>query len=739
MARTKQTARKSSGGCAPRRQLATPNIRSFRTFMASQQAVGTATASTGSRAAAKGTKSSYINYENTLGEFRFPLGIPTEAQQEFEPRFQTGRSSNATAKTESHFVGINFASKLDNAGIVRHGRPCIDVVFVVDVSGSMTCGFNENDFYGCSPEKSKLGVAKRCIKAMLQQLQHHDTISVLLFNTSTTVLIPQTQVGTMDKADVNATIDSIQSGGGTDLHKGYVDGLSLLPKASTRKSTAKGAPTPLRMSRVMFMTDMQSSLDDEKAVLRTLKKHAVRMKQYTTIVGIGVDLSVGTVETLSCTPGCKYISVSSATEFEESVLTDFAHDVTPIAFDITISLGGGFKIAKGFGSPELNVIKPSATNLKISSEFSCRTYASAAGAEGQGILLIKLQNPATNDVEKVPITTTWKDLAGTSHTSRIVVDLCRTVADSSRAVRKAIVLTKYVDLQADYVLDDDEIGGNTKGTTQTKIAAHAKWIDAFTQFDATLKAEMKACGDDTIYKGNNKNIEQTVQQIIRLEKAEIKGLQQEAAKEAKAAAAKKKLLEDRSLMDAADCDIPEEYRCPISSQLIADPVVAADGYTYERDSIAKWLETSDRSPMTNLKLSSKTLKPNRALKSAIATFVAELKKKKSHVSGASAAKHTGRARAATAASAPAKTTTPRSKRRAVATTKALPDLVEMPEPSPARGRRSRSTAGKPDAASALAIVPHTTPRAAKNSKRRAASSLGETPRRSKRLREHKEM
>jgi hypothetical protein len=48
-----------------------------------------------------------------------------------------------------------------------------------------------------------------------------------------------------------------------------------------------------------------------------------------------------------------------------------------------------------------------------------------------------------------------------------------------------------------------------------------------------------------------------------------------------------------------------------------DPVVAADGYTYERDAIAGWLAKSGRSPMTNETLASPALIPNHTLRSAI--------------------------------------------------------------------------------------------------------------------------
>lgn len=48
-----------------------------------------------------------------------------------------------------------------------------------------------------------------------------------------------------------------------------------------------------------------------------------------------------------------------------------------------------------------------------------------------------------------------------------------------------------------------------------------------------------------------------------------------------------------------------------------DPHVAADGYTYDRKAIEKWFEEDDKSPMTNLPLSSKRLIPNHTLLSAI--------------------------------------------------------------------------------------------------------------------------
>ena len=67
MARTKQTARKSSGGSAPRAQLASASSAVFRSFLTSQQASGPV----GARGGAVADKRIFINCENVFGGVRF--------------------------------------------------------------------------------------------------------------------------------------------------------------------------------------------------------------------------------------------------------------------------------------------------------------------------------------------------------------------------------------------------------------------------------------------------------------------------------------------------------------------------------------------------------------------------------------------------------------------------------------------------------------------------------------------
>ena len=55
-------------------------------------------------------------------------------------------------------------------------------------------------------------------------------------------------------------------------------------------------------------------------------------------------------------------------------------------------------------------------------------------------------------------------------------------------------------------------------------------------------------------------------------------------------------------------------------EMMNDPVIAADGHTYERVAIEQWLETNDNSPMTNSPLNNKDLVPNHAVKAMIMDY-----------------------------------------------------------------------------------------------------------------------
>ncbi|KAM6583503.1 hypothetical protein CsatB_010505 [Cannabis sativa] len=81
----------------------------------------------------------------------------------------------------------------------------------------------------------------------------------------------------------------------------------------------------------------------------------------------------------------------------------------------------------------------------------------------------------------------------------------------------------------------------------------------------------------------------------------------------------------KRLADLANTNVEEKknmqalshYYCPILQEIMEDPYIAADGFTYEYRAIKSWLEKHDVSPSTKQKLQHSMLIPDHTLRSAI--------------------------------------------------------------------------------------------------------------------------
>ncbi|XP_047308314.1 U-box domain-containing protein 8-like [Impatiens glandulifera] len=68
--------------------------------------------------------------------------------------------------------------------------------------------------------------------------------------------------------------------------------------------------------------------------------------------------------------------------------------------------------------------------------------------------------------------------------------------------------------------------------------------------------------------------------------------------------------------------LPDDFKCPISLEIMSDPVILSSGHTFDRSSIRQWLDAGHRTcPITKLPLSDPpTLIPNHSLRSLISNY-----------------------------------------------------------------------------------------------------------------------
>lgn len=69
--------------------------------------------------------------------------------------------------------------------------------------------------------------------------------------------------------------------------------------------------------------------------------------------------------------------------------------------------------------------------------------------------------------------------------------------------------------------------------------------------------------------------------------------------------------------------IPNSYCCPITQEIMLEPVIAMDGHTYEREAILQALYTSMLSPMTGQPMQNNMVIPNYNTRSMIQNFLTQ--------------------------------------------------------------------------------------------------------------------
>jgi U-box domain len=75
---------------------------------------------------------------------------------------------------------------------------------------------------------------------------------------------------------------------------------------------------------------------------------------------------------------------------------------------------------------------------------------------------------------------------------------------------------------------------------------------------------------------------------------------------------------------ALNVDVPSEFICPITMDVMQRPLMTLSGFNFEYDAILKWINTtSDTCPLTRQVLRPSDLIPNYALKDRIALWMRE--------------------------------------------------------------------------------------------------------------------
>jgi hypothetical protein len=126
--------------------------------------------------------------------------------------------------------------------------------------------------------------------------------------------------------------------------------------------------------------------------------------------------------------------------------------------------------------------------------------------------------------------------------------------------------------------------------------------------DAALEAAMAACNLEGLRRALDEHADAASADVLAKARSKRNLLKKKASKAAKSSAVS--VAERVITTPVVEPTEPIELMCPITNEIMYDPVVTEDGQTYERAAIERWLSMHDTSPLTGKKLAHSNLTPN---------------------------------------------------------------------------------------------------------------------------------
>ncbi|MCA9520816.1 MAG: VWA domain-containing protein, partial [Myxococcales bacterium] len=267
-----------------------------------------------------------LTVEGLLSEHDLPIEGQT-CEQFLCVHGALGMSPTLDDDDGTTFVQIGFMSGLRTDTFKR--RP-LNLVVVVDVSGSMGSG-------------DKMVATREALNHLVDQLGEDDRFGIVKFNSEASVVLESTPA--TDKAALKAAIAQLNAGGSTNIEAGLVMGYEMAAKFLEESG---------RNHRVMLFTDAQPNVGntEQGGFIAIAKKYAdlgIGLSSF----GVGIDFQHELILGISQIRGGNYFYLENADKIRKVFDEDFDYLVTPLAYDMKVSLtpGANYEIVDVYGIP----------------------------------------------------------------------------------------------------------------------------------------------------------------------------------------------------------------------------------------------------------------------------------------------------------------------------------------------------------------------------------------------------
>lgn len=395
-----------------------------------------------------------ITHEGLYFDYEFVTKNETGCTALFCPQYEAAVLPDPFSKKDEYFLSVGLGSNLK---VEDFARPPLDVVIVLDVSGSMSSAFDKyyydrfrkpgqlfedlNDW-----NTSKMEIAKESVNAMVDHLQPNDRFGMVLFESTASQFIPFERINDTGYKRIKDQVKTLSPTGGTNMEAGLTLGTQViesLPRIAGED----------RERRIIFLTDAmpnQGALKENE--LYRIGSANADKGIHTTFIGIGVDFNTELVDALTKElRGANYFAVHSSSDFEKRLDTEFEYLIAPLLYDLTLTINGGdYEIRKVYGSPEAN--KATGDVLKVSSLFPSPT---SEGSSKGGVILAHMKQ-VSNSGRPTKVIARYTDRRGVEHVEdQNVIWTREAKSNPSANVRKAALLARYVNLMQNWTIDEN--------------------------------------------------------------------------------------------------------------------------------------------------------------------------------------------------------------------------------------------------------------------------------------------
>ena len=263
-----------------------------------------------------------VKVEEFVNYHRHRLPLPKVGQSvAVDARWGNDKVSKSNREA---ILQIGFTTAFENES--EDLRP-LNLSLVIDKSGSMA-------------SEDKMSRVKESLLKMVKQLRPNDFVSIVVFDNNAKVLCPSIRVGNGRR--LSRAIDSINSGGSTNLHGGL-----MLGYKETKKNYEKYAT-----NRVILLTDGIANVgttDPKKIAIESSEFNGQGIDLST--IGVGIDLDRKLLRTLSKQGRGLFHFVADAHDINKVFVKEVQSLISPVArrVNLDVEFDSKLELEKVFG------------------------------------------------------------------------------------------------------------------------------------------------------------------------------------------------------------------------------------------------------------------------------------------------------------------------------------------------------------------------------------------------------